>query len=565
MKKSKPKAAISFLQEFSIPLMLGVVVALGFANIAPDTYHDLVHGSVMDYFVSHDEGHDSGHHADAGDHADFGGHADAGHGATSSHALADSSHGVHGGGENTAAERTHSDSKHASHSHGEHSETHADQHLVSTDGHESHSSWTHFFSMHFLVNELFMVFFFGIAAKEITEACLPGGSLNPVSKAINPLMGTIGGVIGPVATFLFLNWMMGEPAWANGWGIPTATDIALAWLAARCIFGAGHPAITFLLLLAVADDAIGLGIIAIAYPDPSHPTQWLNALWIIPGMISAFALRKFNIQSWLPYVAIGGAFCWWGLYSAHLHPALTLVFIVPFLPAPKRDHGLFVNTPENSDGSHDHAHGNSPLEKFEHDMKMFVDFGLFFFAFANAGVSFSGISGLTWILLSALIVGKCLGISLFSGLASLVGCKLPDGMNWRHLIVASLIAGIGLTVALFVSGQAFTDPLTQGAAKMGSLFSAFAFLAAYVAARMFGISGGKGEAVTTDASQTESPSETPTESIQETGQGESNLGNSNLGNSQQSDVQEQPVFPSVSTSGTSTVPMSSTFGEDTTV
>ena len=539
MKKNRPRAAISFLQEFSIPLILGVVVALGFANVAPDMYHDLVHGSVMDCFVSHDADHVAGHGTIDGHAVDF--H----HDAHDSHGIAESSD-VH-------SDLSHSEHGHSEHDHSELAGTQADQHLVSDEDHGSHSSWTQFFSMHFLVNELFMVFFFGIAAKEITEACLPGGSLNPVSKAINPLMGTIGGVVGPVATFLFLNWMMGEPAWANGWGIPTATDIALAWLAARCIFGAGHPAITFLLLLAVADDAIGLGIIAIAYPDPSHPTQWLNALWIIPGMISAFALRKFNIQSWLPYVAIGGAFCWWGLYSAHLHPALTLVFIVPFLPAPKRDHGLFVNTPENANHSDGHSHGNvSPLEKFEHDMKMFVDFGLFFFAFANAGVSFSGISGLTWILLAALIVGKCLGISLFSGLASLMGCKLPDGMNWRHLIVASLIAGIGLTVALFVSGQAFTDPLTQGAAKMGSLFSAFAFLAAYVAARMLGIVGSKTDAVTADENQIE----TQFESSQGAEQAETNLDESN-----QPVVEVQPIFPAAAAGDA--VP--STFGEDVTV
>lgn len=450
MKKSK---TICFLQEFSVPLMAGVIVALLFANVCPEIYDSLVHGSVVDLFSSESPTADTDTHLATTTHADVSHHANDPHHAGDPHPAGDAHHGEH-----------------------------------VNEGHHHHG-WAYFFSMHFIVNDLFMVLFFGIAAKEITEACLPNGSLNPLRKAINPLMGTIGGVVGPVATFLLLNWSMGSEAWAHGWGIPTATDIALAWLAARFIFGAGHPAITFLLLLAVADDAIGLGIIAIAYPDPNQPTEWLNALWIAPGMLVAYGLRRFNVNSWIPYVLVGGALCWFGLYSAHLHPALALVFVVPFMPAPKIDYGLFVDTPEGDPAKAEEYHEahHSALHQFEHDCKMFVDFGLFFFAFANAGVAFSGISGLTWILLASLIVGKTIGITLFSELASWMGFKLPTGMESRHLVIASMIAGIGLTVALFVSGQAFADPMSQGAAKMGSLFSAFAFLVAFVAARLLGI------------------------------------------------------------------------------
>lgn len=356
------------------------------------------------------------------------------------------------------------------------------------DHHHEHSVWDHIFTLHFLVNDIFMVLFFGVAAKEITEACLPGGSLNPPSKAINPLCGTVGGVLGPVAVFFAFNGLVGEASWANGWGIPTATDIALAWLVAKLIFGAGHPAISFLLLLAVADDAIGLGIIAFAYPDPAHPTEWVNALFIVPGMLAAYGLRWYKVASWIPYVAIGGAFCWWGLYSAHLHPALALVFVVPFIPGPKIDPGLYAKGDEEV--SHTLPHDN-PLEHFEHATRSTVDFGLFFFAFANAGVSLQGMSMLTWIILSALIIGKTLGISICSYLASAAGFKLPDGMDLRHLLVASVIAGLGLTVALFVSGQAFTAPGVQGAAKMGALLSVLAAPLAFAVARAMGLSKAK--------------------------------------------------------------------------
>ncbi len=356
---------------------------------------------------------------------------------------------------------------------------------VHADHHGHADPWSHYTSLHFIVNDIFMVLFFGVAAKEITEACLPGGALNPPSKAINPLCGTIGGVLGPVGVFLGLNAMLGKAEWTNGWGIPTATDIALAWLVAKLIFGKGHPAISFLLLLAVADDAIGLGIIAFAYPDPAHPTEWFNALWIVPGMLTAFSLRYFKVSSWIPYVAVGGVFCWWGLFSAHLHPALALVFVVPFIPGPNVDLGLYREYKSNEDRK---KHNNSPLEQFEHSTRGVVDYGLFFFAFANAGVSMGGVSGLTWIILASLIAGKALGITLCSLVADKLGFKLPEGMNVRHLLVTSVIAGLGLTVALFVSGQAFTELGTQGAAKMGALLSVLAAPIALAVAMALGVS-----------------------------------------------------------------------------
>ncbi len=351
-------------------------------------------------------------------------------------------------------------------------------------GAADHGGWEHYLTLPFLVNDIFMALFFGIAAKEITEACLPNGALNPVSKAVNPLFGTVGGVVGPICVFLGLNALVGQQDWIKGWGVPTATDIALAWLVIRFLFGARHPAVSFLLLLAVADDAIGLGIIAIGYPDPLHPTQWMNLLWCVPGMAFAWGLRRANVQNWVPYILVGGTLCWWGLYSAHLHPALALVFVVPFLPGPKRDRGLFV---DEVDDSVDHHH--SPLENFEHSLKLAVDCGLFFFALVNAGVSFGEINGLSWLIVTALIVGKVVGIVGFSSVAIRLGFPLPAGMSFRHLVVTSCVAGLGLTVALFVCGQAFVDPSLQAAAKMGAVFSVAAAVIAFAMKALLGVSG----------------------------------------------------------------------------
>jgi NhaA family Na+:H+ antiporter len=406
---SQFQKTLNILQEFSLPLILGVIVALVFANVDPDMYQLLV-----DYPV-------------------FGPNAELLH---------------------------------------------------------------HPVTAHFLVNDIFMVFFFGIAAKEITEACLPGGDLNPPSKAINPLLGTLGGVLGPVGVYFLLLYMFYSghadfDAVANGWGIPTATDIALAWLVARLVFGNKHPAVNFLLLLAVADDAIGLGIIAIFYGDPMSPAAPEYLLYFtIPAMVLAYIFRKKNVTAWFPYILIAGTLSWVGFIMAHLHPALALVPIVPFLPGPSRDTGLFVAEDEadqeHEQGEHDHEH--SPLHNFEHNMKLPVDLGLFFFAFANAGVEFASVNAVTWMILASLLIGKVIGIVFFSGIGAKLGFPMPDGMDMRHLFVAGLIAGLGLTVALFVAGEAFpAGSAYQGPAKMGAVLSAGAAILAIVAGRMLGI------------------------------------------------------------------------------
>jgi Na+:H+ antiporter, NhaA family len=398
---SKPRF-VSLLQEFSIPLIAGVFVALAWANLAPRSYAELLQ---LEPF---------------GDLKAFG----------------------------------------------------------------------HPVTLHFLVNDLFMVFFFGIAAKEITEACLPGGNLNPLRKALNPLLATLGGVVGPVIVFfVVVRLFAGLGAFGEapdlellhkGWGIPTATDIALAWLVARAVFGAGHPAIDFLLLLAVADDGVGLVIIALFYGDPTHPAQPAWLLLCVAGVAMALALRGLGVRSWIPYVALGGPLAWTGLMLARLHPALALVCIVPCMPGPKRDTGLFA-----ADAA------PSTLRDFSHSLKLFVDLGLFFFAFTNAGVEFAGIGAMTWTILIALVVGKTAGITLLGLLAVKLGFPLPDRMGLEQLVMAGFVAALGLTVALFVAGAAFgkLDADLEGQAKMGALLSGFVGLVAVTLGRLLKLRG----------------------------------------------------------------------------
>lgn len=336
-------------------------------------------------------------------------------------------------------------------------------------------------NLHFLVNDVFMVFFFAIAGVEIIQSLMPGGDLNPIKKAINPLFATVGGVLGPILVYLGLNRLIGSTELINGWGIPTATDIALAWLVARFIFGAAHPAVRFLLLLAVADDAIGLVIIAVFYPDPLHPVEPIWLLLVLTGMGIAYFLRKMKITRYWIYLVTAGILSWYGLHASHLHPALALIFIVPFFPRQVEQNKHLFEADEAEIEK-------STLAKFEHDWSPIVDFGLFLFGMTNAGVKFAEAGAATWLVFFSLIIGKTAGIFLFANIADLMGFPLPDRMGRKEALVAGLVASLGLTVALFVAGAAFTRADILGAAKMGALLSAVAAPIAYLLGKMMGIS-----------------------------------------------------------------------------
>lgn len=336
-------------------------------------------------------------------------------------------------------------------------------------------------SLHMIINDVFMVFFFAIAGVEIINSMGKGGALNPVKKAVTPLLATVGGVVTPIAVFFILNAVMGSPEYANGWGICTATDIAMAWLFAKLIFGKNHPAISFLLLLAVVDDAIGLVIIAVFYPAPGEQVQPQWLLLVAAAMLLAWGFRKIKIRYFEPYVLICGTISWIGMHQAHLHPALALVFIIPFLPRTGR-----TSYSEDEHGV-DHAAGKSALHTFETRVGTMVDFGMFFFGLTNAGVGFSSVSGLTLIIFLAFLIGKSLGVCLFTFLAVKLKAQLPQGMKWKDVLVTGVVAGMGLTVALFITENAFTSAVLQGAAKMGALCTVFILPVAFVLSKAVGV------------------------------------------------------------------------------
>ncbi|KAH8055525.1 Na+/H+ antiporter 1 [Aureococcus anophagefferens] len=318
---------------------------------------------------------------------------------------------------------------------------HGDDHGSSHGGHPTVFGLRvhgHDVTLHFLVNDVLMALFFGLAVKEIAEAFQPGGSLYPPGrKAVNPLCGTRrrprphrgvlrralrGDGVGP-ADGLRLR------AVRPGLGHPTATDISVAWVAAICVF-AGHVAINYLLLCAVIDDGLGLVIIAVAYPDPDAPRRPRGG-----GELGAVLSSRRGVS----------------------------------------DANLKAHDSAMEAGAEPEAHvpvHRSPLHDFEESVKGFVDFGVLF-AFVVSGRARRRGRRLHGRHLPELALGQ--GPGHDPGLEPGDGPGLrPGGMSHRHLVVAGVISSVGLTVSLFIAGEAFTaKPTLEAQAKMGALLSVF--------------------------------------------------------------------------------------------
>lgn len=351
-------------------------------------------------------------------------------------------------------------------------------------------------TFHFLVNDVLMTLFFAIAGKEVWEAvALRNGALRG-KKSLTPLVATAGGMFGPIIVYLSGAAMLGQGTMlSSGWAIPTATDIAFSYLVGRLVFGARHPAVTFLLLLAIADDAVGLVILALFYPQGDLAPLWLLlsltaalAAYLLANRLPRFLdgnrsdrptstiIRK-RLSFW-PY-ALAGAFSWYGFQQAGIHPALGLLPIVPTIPHADVEFGLFADSDKFR---------KDLLNRIEHALKGPVQIVLFLFGFANAGVEFSAIGEATWLVFAGLVVGKPLGITIMGWIAARpLRFGLPAGMSMNDLIVLGSVAAIGFTVSLFVASVAFPAGSLQDAAKMGALFSFAAAIVSICAGKVAGV------------------------------------------------------------------------------
>lgn len=364
------------------------------------------------------------------------------------------------------------------------------------EGYDSHGSGDadRVLSLRSLVNDGLMALFFAVAAKEVWEAVILRNGALRGRKAATPLVAMLGGVIGPVVIYLGLAMLMGSDtveALSSGWAVPTATDLALSYVVGRIVFGANHPALRFLLLLAIADDAVAMLILAVVYPPGTLALGWLGLSfgaavgvylmfnWLPRRIDRGNQLRP--VSTWVrdklhvfPYLIAGGL-SWYGFAASGLNPVLALVIIVPAIPHADRAFGVFAEAEQFL---------SDLLNRMQQGLKHPVEVILLSFGLLNAGVELSAVGTATWLVLAGLFIGKPLGIVAFGWLATRQsGFGLPRGMGLGDLCVVGCVASIGFTMSLLVASAAFMPGAHQDAANLGTMFSVLAVFSAFLVSK----------------------------------------------------------------------------------
>jgi len=301
-----------------------------------------------------------------------------------------------------------------------------------------------------IINYILMTIFFFVVGLEIKRE-MTSGHLSRFRDAIMPFIAAIGGMAVPALIYLAI---AGSEA-PRGWGIAVATDIALA-VGALGLFGnLVVPSLrTFLLGLAVIDDIGAILIIAFIYSS-GVTFSWLFAAGVT--IICIALIKKFGVRSTVIYIAFG-IVLWYAFYRTGIHPTLAGVVLGLLTP----------NTPKNVDGYHDIEDGSlSVIEWLEAKLHPWSTYLVVpVFAFANTGVILTSealknasTSVIAWGIFAGLVIGKPLGI-----LVTMIAAKklnigdYPTGARNTDILATGSAAGIGFTVAIFISSLAFTDP-----------------------------------------------------------------------------------------------------------
>jgi NhaA family Na+:H+ antiporter len=300
------------------------------------------------------------------------------------------------------------------------------------------------------INDGLMAVFFFLVGLEIKHEVLEG-QLSTPAKAALPAVAAIGGMAAPALIYVAFN--AGDPAAINGWAIPAATDIAFA-LGLLALVGSGVPIALkiFLLALAIIDDLGAIIIIAVFY------TENLSIMALTLGAAGSAVLFVFNrlkIMSMTPYILVGTVI-WVCVLKSGVHATLAGVVIALMIPLRGED---------------------APLERVEHALHPWVYFFIMpVFAFANAGVSLSGIGLETYLqpitlgIALGLIIGKPLGIVGLIFIAERMKMvSLPEGIGWKAITGVACLAGVGFTMSLFIGTLAFADPANATYVRIGVL------------------------------------------------------------------------------------------------
>jgi Na+:H+ antiporter, NhaA family len=317
--------------------------------------------------------------------------------------------------------------------------------------------------LHFWVNDGLMTVFFLVVGLEIRREIHDGSLSNPKVAAL-PMIAAVGGVVVPALLYVLLN---ADPVARRGWAIPTATDIAFA-VGILSLVGKGVPSALRMLLLtlAIIDDIAAILVIAFFY---SSGIAYAGLGLVALGVVLVLLMQWLGIRWPLMYL-IPGALMWYGMLSAGMHPTLAGVLLGLLTPA-TANYGRHKCIDPTAP---------APVEAVEAALHPWVAFGIMpIFALANAGVSLSGLNlsaGQPLTVAAGIVAGLVLGKPIGIMLAALAAvrlkiCTLPEEVTWRHVLLLGLLAGIGFTMAIFISNLAFTDPVLLSAAKFAVLIA----------------------------------------------------------------------------------------------
>ena len=313
------------------------------------------------------------------------------------------------------------------------------------------------------INYVLMTFFFFVVGLEIKRE-LTTGHLASFKSAMAPFIAAVGGMAVPAVIYLVIAGDV-EP---NGWGVPVATDIALAVGVLTMLGSQVAPALrTFLLGLAVIDDIGAILIIALVY------TTGVNFSWLLAGLLATLAIVLFKtIEANSTYIYIFiGALLWYTLYRSGVHPTLAGVILGLLTP----------NISKKSDRIKDIEDGSLTiiewLEAKIHPWSTFVIVPIF--AFANTGVAISSEmisdvwrSPVSWGIFLGLVIGKPLGVFAAVVAASKAKlCDFPTGSTNSSLVATGSAAGIGFTVAIFIAQLAFKGSALQDLAVIAVIIA----------------------------------------------------------------------------------------------
>jgi NhaA family Na+:H+ antiporter len=315
------------------------------------------------------------------------------------------------------------------------------------------------------INYVLMTIFFFVVGLEIKRE-LTSGHLSSFKKAIMPFVAAIGGMALPAGIYLAIAGRVD----ANGWGVPVATDIALA-VGLLALVGSSAVASlrSFLLALAVIDDIGAILIIALIY------STGVNFSWIAAGVIAIATIhtfKKLGATSTFVYVLLGVAL-WYCMYKSGVHP--TLAGVVLGLMTPNI---IKLNT-KLKDGEDGQLSVIEWLEEKIHPWSSFVIIPLF--AFANTGVIITNQSisdainsPIAWGIFAGLVLGKPIGVLAAVILARKIRLgQYPQDAKNIDLLATGSAAGIGFTVAIFIANLAFSDPATQDLAVFSVIVASF--------------------------------------------------------------------------------------------